>query len=338
MDINSSKNNNLCSAKITRSACAVINQEADALKVMSQSLDDSFTHAVKMVLDCKGSVVLTGIGKAGIIGQKISATLASTGTPSHFIHAAEAIHGDLGRLRADDIVIALSYSGKSSEIVELIDHLKQQDVPMIGMTGNKNSPLAIHSNVTLWLGDLSEACPIGLAPSTSTTCMLAMGDALALTVMQLKDFQAQDFAKFHPGGSLGRQLVTVEQAALFSRGMKLPLAPLDCTLQQAIELAEADTELRHGCILLINDNGTLAGLITDGDLRRGIMQQKNKIHEIPATKLMTANPKVVRPDTLASEALSILHKYRIDELPVVDNDGKPVGLIDVQDVMALKII
>jgi len=316
----------------------ILQREAQAVINMACALDHKFTKAVEKIYRCPGSVVLTGIGKAGIIGRKISATLASTGTPSHFLHAAEAVHGDLGRLRDRDIAIVLSHSGSSEEIVRMIALLKQLDIYMIAITGNRESPLAQHSDITLWLGNLEEVCPLGLAPSTSTTCMLALGDALSLAVMQQRHFQAEDYARYHPGGALGRKLVTVEQAALFSRGEALPTASENCTVQQALQQAEASADLRHGCILLINQQGRLSGLLTDGDLRRGIEQKGPQVHNLPVVEIMTKNPKVVRPDTLASEAMAIFHKYRIDEIPVVDQEKKPVGLIDVQDVVALKIL
>jgi len=316
----------------------LVYQEAAALKAMAEGFDDQFVRVVEMIHGCSGSVVLTGIGKAGIVAQKISATLASTGTPSHFIHAAEAVHGDLGRLQSNDIAMVLSYSGESEEIVRLIALLKQLSVPMIGITGNLKSALAKHSQVTISLGRIEEICPLGLAPTTSTTCMLALGDALALTVMKLRNFKAEDYARYHPGGSLGRKLVTVEQASLFSRGKALPQAPDSDTVQQAIQRAEQNTDLRHGCILLVDSAGRLSGLLTDGDLRRGIAREGSEFHRRKVREMMTKNPKVVYPDTLVSEALAIFHQNRIDEIPVVDQDHKPVGLIDVQDVIALRVV
>lgn len=316
----------------------IVRLEAKAVERLALELDENFTAAAQMIYDCRGSVVVTGIGKAGIIGQKISATLASTGTPSHFVHAAEAVHGDLGRLRGDDIAMVLSYSGESEEIVRLIALLKQLDVRMIAITGNKHSPLAEHSEKMIWLGDLEEVCPLGLAPSTSTTCMLAVGDALALTVMQARNFQAEDYGRYHPGGALGRKLITVEQAALFARGEPLPMASDKCTVQEALQEAQAGAALRHGCVLLVNEAGRLSGLLTDGDLRRGVENKNQQIHNLPVAQVMTKNPKTVKPKTLASEAMAIFHKHRIDEIPVVDDQGKPVGLIDVQDVVALRIL
>jgi arabinose-5-phosphate isomerase len=209
---------------------------------------------------------------------------------------------------------------------------------MIAITSGMDSPLAKYSDVTVSLGKLEEVCPLGLAPSTSTTCMIAMGDALALTVMQMRNFQAEDYAKFHPGGALGRKLVTVEQASLFTQGQNLPTAKDSGTIQQALDQAESKTKLRHGCILLTDTNGRLSGIITDGDLRRAARLKGPNFLNTPVAEIMTKNPTVVRPDTLASQAMDIFHKKRIDEIPVVDPDGKPVGIIDVQDVVALKVI
>ena len=250
----------------------LIRREAQAVASLADHLDDGFSEAISLIYRCTGNVVLSGIGKAGIIAQKISSTLASTGTPSHFLHAAEAVHGDLGRLRSDqDIAIVLSHSGASPEIVRLIALFKQLSITMIAVTGNPRSPLAKHSDVLLSLGRIDEICPLGLAPTASTTCMLALGDALAMTVMKLRDFQAEDYARFHPGGDLGRRLITVEQAAMFTRGKPLPQAPESCTVQQALAQAEAQTEMRHGCILLVDTAGRLTGLLTDGDLRRAFV-------------------------------------------------------------------
>lgn len=316
----------------------VLRREAQAVEALAGSLSEGFKTAAAMIYHCSGSVVLCGIGKAGIIAEKISSTLASTGTPSHFLHAAEAVHGDLGRLREGDIAIVLSHSGESEEIVRLIALLKQLNVPMIAITGNEKSPLARHSQVTLSLGKVEEVCPLGLAPTASTTCMLALGDALAMTVMKMRNFQAADYARYHPGGALGRKLVTVEQAAWFSRGKPLPAAPENCTITQALQKAEQTASARHGCVLLVDDAGKLTGIITDGDLRRGLEKFGVEVGSQPVSTLMTRNPRVVRPDTLASEAMAIFNKFRIDEIPVVDHEGRPVGLIDVQDVLSLKIL
>ncbi len=323
--------------EIVGSIQELILHEGNAVNSMAGVVDEGYVKAVELMLNCKGNVIISGIGKAGIVGEKLSATLASTGTPSLFLHAAEAIHGDLGRVQPNDIVLVLSYSGSSGEIVTLIEHLKQLGATMVGMTGNRNSPLAKYSDVTVWLGDLTEACPHGLAPSTSTTCMIAAGDALALTVMKLRDFQPEDFGKYHPGGALGRQLITVEQAALFNTGKPLPIAPDSCSVQEALNTAENQVGIRHGCIMLVDGSGKLTGLLTDGDLRRGIENKQQEIHNLPVADLMTKGPITVKADTLASAAMAIFKEKRIDEIPVVDGNGVPVGLIDIQDVLALKI-
>ncbi|MBN2064336.1 MAG: KpsF/GutQ family sugar-phosphate isomerase [Sedimentisphaerales bacterium] len=323
--------------EIVANIVELISQEGRAVQAMASVVDQGYVQAVELMLNCKGNVIISGIGKAGIVGEKLSATLASTGTPSVFLHAAEAIHGDLGRVQDKDVVVVLSYSGSSGEIVKLIEHLKALSATIIAITGDRNSPLARHSDVTVWLGNITEACPLGLAPSTSTTCMMAAGDALALTVMKLRNFQAEDFARYHPGGALGRQLITVEQAAFFSRGRKLPIASDGCTVQQALSQAEKIVGTRHGCIMLVDANGQLTGLLTDGDLRRGLENKKQQLHDLPVAELMTHDPVVVRPETLASEAMAIFKKKRIDEIPVVDDKHHPVGLIDIQDVLSLKL-
>lgn len=323
--------------QIIASIAELISQEGRAVEAMAGVVDDGYVRAVELMLNCKGNVIISGIGKAGIVGEKLSATLASTGTPSVFLHAAEAIHGDLGRVQANDIVIILSYSGSSGEIVTLIEHLKALNATIIALTGDRSSPLARHSDVTVWLGDITEACPLGLAPSTSTTCMMAAGDALALTVMKMRNFQTEDFARYHPGGALGRQLITVEQAAFFNRDRKLPIACDKCSVQDALAQAESIVGTRHGCIILVDESGKLTGLLTDGDLRRGLENKKQQLHDLPVADLMTRNPIVVKPETLASEAMAIFKKRRIDEIPVVDDNHLPVGLIDVQDILALKM-
>jgi arabinose-5-phosphate isomerase len=208
----------------------VIQSEAAAIASMTHIVDTSFVAAAQMFYDCRGSVIVTGIGKAGIIGRKISATLASTGTPSHFLHPVEAVHGDLGRLRKEDIVLVLSYGGETDEVSRLINLVKQLEIRMIALTGKKESSLAKYSDVVLCMGEVSEACPLGVAPSVSTTCMLAVGDALAFTVMKARNFGVEDFARFHPGGSLGAKLITVEQSMMFRPGEKLPLAKTTDTI------------------------------------------------------------------------------------------------------------
>ena len=314
----------------------VIQSEAEAIRSVTPVVDASFSKAAEMIYNCRGSVIVSGIGKAGIIGQKISATLASTGTPSHFLHPAEAVHGDLGRLRKNDIVIVLSYGGETDEVTRLINLVKQLEIKLIVVTGDSDSTLSRHADVVLCMGKMSEACPLGVAPSVSTACMLAIGDALAFSVMKARNFSVEDYVRFHPGGSLGAKLMTVEQSMMFRPGEKLPIAEVSDTIMQLFE-KNKDVK-RHGAVMVVDKNGKLAGIVTDADLRRLMTRQGPDAFESKAGDIITAECKRIRVDALAAEATAIFHKYRIDELPVVDADERPVGLIDVQDVLTIKVV
>ncbi len=314
----------------------VIEIEATAISSLTHVVDDSFARAVEMIFNCTGSCIVSGIGKAGIIGQKISATLASTGTPSHFLHPAEAVHGDLGRLRKNDIVLVLSYGGETDEITRMINLVKQLDIKLISITGRNDSTICKYSDISICMGKMDEACPLGVAPSVSTTCMLAVGDAIAFTVMKARNFGVEDYVRFHPGGSLGAKLMTVEQSMMFRPGEKLPIANENDTVEKLLE--DTGNVKRHGAVMVTDKNGKLVGIITDADLRRLITKHKNKCFSLKVGEVMTANCKRIRLDALAAEATAIFHKYRIDELPVVDANDKPVGLIDVQDIITIKIV
>jgi arabinose-5-phosphate isomerase len=314
----------------------VVMSEAKGVAQMANLIDDTFVQAAELIYNCKGSIIVTGIGKAGIIGQKISATLASTGTPSHFLHPAEAVHGDLGRLRREDIVLVLSYGGQTDEILRMVNIVKQLEIKLITITGKKDSRLAEHSDIVLCMGELDEACPLGVAPSVSTTCMLAVGDALALTVMKAREFSVEDFARFHPAGSLGAKLITVEQSMMLKAGEKLPLAKASDTVR--IMLAENSDVKRHGAVMVVDGKGKLFGIVTDADLRRQIAAKGEKVFDCLVKDIMTANCKRIKAGALAAEAMAIFHKHRIDDLPVVDEQDRPVGLIDVQDIVAIKIV
>jgi arabinose-5-phosphate isomerase len=270
------------------------------------------------------------------VGQKVSATLASTGTPSHFLHPAEAVHGDLGRLREGDIVLVLSHGGETDEVTRLINLVKQQDVKLIAITAETDSTLGKYSDVVLSTGRMREACPLGVAPSVSTTCMLAIGDALALTVMKARDFSVEDYVRFHPGGSLGSKLMTVEQSMMFRPGEKLALAEEGDTVEQM--LAKTRDVKRHGAVMVVDGSGKLSGIITDADLRRLMASDGAATFGYRCGDIMTANCKRIRAGALAAEATAIFHKHRIDELPVVDEEGRPVGLIDVQDIVTIKVV
>lgn len=317
----------------------VLGAEAEAIFKLVSAINGDFVLAADWMYRCTenhGCVIVTGVGKAGIIGSKISATLASTGTPSHFLHPAEAVHGDLGRVQPNDLILALSHSGESDEILRLLDPIKQREIRLVSITGDINSRLARHSDIVLCMGKLIEACPLGLAPSVSTTCMLALGDALALMIMKARRFGPEDYARYHPAGALGARLMTVGQTAMFSKGQQLPIAGLDETVEQM--LVHNENLKRRGAVMIVDTQGRLAGIITDGDLRRAVLSQGADLLATPVSRIMTPGCKRVREDTLAAEAMAIFHKHRIDELPVVDADDRPVGLIDVQDIVAIKIV
>ncbi|MCY2931398.1 MAG: KpsF/GutQ family sugar-phosphate isomerase [Planctomycetota bacterium] len=311
--------------------------EGKAITDLVARVGDSFAAAATAVFECQGQVVLTGVGKAGIIAQKISATLASTGTPSIYLHPVEALHGDLGRLQRKDVVIALSHSGASEEIVRLLDHIKARGAVLIALTGTADSPLARYAQTVLDYGRIEEACPHGLAPTVSTTCMLAVGDALALTVMTMRDFKPEDFAVFHPGGSLGRKLIKVEEVMSSRKGQALPLVSEALTVGEAMAEAEAIPR-RTGAMLVVDDDGRLAGILTDADIRRALVKTGAGLLGSPIAAVMKREPKHIHLGELASEALAILNRYRIDELPVVDAQDRPVGIVDVQDLVGMKTV
>lgn len=317
-------------------ARSVIQAEASAIASMAPIIDGAFVKAAQMLYECTGSCIVSGIGKAGIIGRKISATLASTGTPSHFLHPAEAVHGDLGRLRKDDIVMVLSYGGETDEITRLINLVKQLQISLISITGDADSTLSRYSDVVLCMGKVNEACPLGVAPSVSTACMLTIGDALAFTVMKARRFSVEDYVRFHPGGSLGAKLMTVEQSMMFRPGEKLPVVSAAATVRRMLD--ETSDVKRHGAVMVVDERGRLAGIVTDADLRRLLTRQGPAVLDLKVGDVMTANCKRIRADALASEATAIFHKYRIDELPVVDAEDRPVGLIDVQDIVMIKVV
>jgi arabinose-5-phosphate isomerase len=314
----------------------VIACEAKAIESLTRVVDGEFERAVEAIFNCSGSIIVSGMGKAGIIGNKISATLASTGTPSHFLHPAEAIHGDLGRVQQNDIVLALSHSGESDEIVRLIDCIKRREIKLIAITGNAKSSLAKYSDIVICMGMLEEAGPLGIAPSVSTTCMLALGDSLAFTIMKAREFGTEDYARFHPGGAIGASLITVEQSMMFKTGEKLPIAQINDTVGDMFE-KQAGLK-RRGAVMVVDRDGKLAGIITDADLRRAVVEKKSDLFDTKVSEIMTAGCKRVTGETLAAEAMAIFHKFRIDDLPVVDESEKPVGLIDVQDVVLLKVV
>ncbi len=314
-----------------RFARDVIRVEGQTLLDLANRIQDEFCDAVDCLLSCRGRVVVTGMGKAGLIGQKIAATLASTGTSSHFLHPAEAIHGDLGRLHQDDVVLALSFSGETEEMVRLLPSITELRIPMVAITGKPGSSLGASAHITLDLGPIREACSLGLAPSTSTTAMLGLGDALALVLSRVRGFAREDFARFHPGGSLGRKLSKVDE-------VMRPLA--ECRLafdSQPIRQVIIETSKpgrRTGAIMLTNQSGRLTGVFTDSDLARMLETNDDGQLDLPVHEVMTRDPKAIAAGSLLSAAVQVLAESKISELPVVNDQSKPVGLVDITDVVA----
>ncbi|MGC8623897.1 MAG: KpsF/GutQ family sugar-phosphate isomerase [Phycisphaerae bacterium] len=319
----------------------VMRSEATALMHVADRLNDSVPRAIELIYqrtgtDSPGTVVVSGVGKSGLAGQRISASFASTGTPSHFLHPVEALHGDLGRVRRTDVVLLLSYGGETDELTRLMDQLKRLLVPTIAITSRSDSTLGKLADIRIELGIIEEACPLRLAPTTSITCMNAVGDALVLGVMSLRHFSAEDFAVFHPAGSLGRKLLRVKEVMSFKIGENLMVVPTEATLREAMAAEELPGR-RAGAMIVVTMQGTLAGIFTDADLRRRL-RQSSAVMESPMSEVMTVNPKCIAAEALASEALALMNRHRIDELPVVDAQNRPIGLIDVQDVVSLRIV
>lgn len=307
----------------------VLATEAEALGALAQSLDGPFVAACETLAAVKGRVVVSGMGKSGHVGCKIAATLASTGTPSFFVHPAEASHGDLGMITTDDAVIALSNSGETPELSDIIAFTRRFNIPLLGITSRPASTLATQSDVALVLPPIPEACPMGLAPTTSTTMMLALGDALAVALLERRGFTAADFRVFHPGGQLGRRLLKV--ADIMHGGEGLPLVAPDAAMTQVILEMTAKS---LGCVGVVDADGMLAGIITDGDLRRHL--DPNLMHA-PAHQVMTRNPKTVAPSLLAAEALRIMNEKSITSLFVVDH-GRPAGVVHVHDLLRSGVV
>jgi arabinose-5-phosphate isomerase len=318
---------------IIKRAKEVLETEAQAIRLLKARLGKGFIKAIELILKCKGRVVVSGMGKTGIIAQKFSATLASTGTPSLFLHTAEAIHGDLGKVTSDDVVIILSNSGSTQEMKQLLPILKKIGVPIISLTGNSESVLAKYSDVVLDVSVKKEACPLGLAPTASTTATLAMADALAVCLLERKGFKEKDFAFFHPGGALGRRLLLSVQD-IMRQGQTNAIVRED---KLVAEVLLAITRARAGSAIVVDRGGKLKGIFTDGDLRRHLASDKN-LPSRPIKEVMTKNPTVVNKDMLAAQAMRILQSKRIDEVPVVDKFMHPVGLLDVQDLLKAGLI
>jgi arabinose-5-phosphate isomerase len=315
---------------ITANGKIILEQEAHAIHLIAERLDESFSTAVELLALCQGKIIISGMGKSGLIAQKIAATMASTGSTALFLHPADAAHGDLGIVNHNDIVICLSKSGTTEELNFIIPALRQIGAKIIAMTGNQRSFLAQNADITLDTGIEKEACPYDLAPTTSTTAMLAMGDALAISLMQQKNFTQRDFALTHPKGSLGRRL-TVKVSDIMAKGNAVPLVAESASVT---DLILEMTSKRYGVSAVVDSEGVLCGIFTDGDLRR-LVQSGREFLSLSAGSVMTANPKTVTTSTMAKECLDILETWRITQLLVCDTQQHPVGMVHIHDLITL---
>lgn len=314
----------------------VLRMEAQAVLEQVERIDEHFKAAVEMIMACPGRTVITGMGKSGIIGRKMAATLASTGTPSFYLHPAEGIHGDLGMVTEGDVVIALSNSGETGEVLHILPSLRRIGAKLIAMVGNPNSTLAKNSDIVLNVGVTREACPLGLAPTSSTTAALAYGDALALALLSKRKFTASQFAVFHPGGSLGRKLLLTVEDIMHS-GTENPLVKADISVQDALFVI---TDKGLGAVSVVDDDNKMLGVLTDGDIRRGLSKGVDFLKR-PVTELMTASPKTITKEKLAAQALHIMESNRpkpITVLPVVDAENHVIGLLHMTDLVRQGVV
>lgn len=314
----------------------VLRMEAEAVLEQVERIDEHFKAAVEMIMACPGRTVITGMGKSGIIGRKMAATLASTGTPSFYLHPAEGIHGDLGMVTEGDVVIALSNSGETGEVLHILPSLRRIGAKLIAMVGNPNSTLAKNSDIVLNVGVTREACPLGLAPTSSTTAALAYGDALALALLSKRKFTASQFAVFHPGGSLGRKLLLTVEDIMHS-GKENPLVKADISVQDALFVI---TDKGLGAVSVVDDDNKMLGVLTDGDIRRGLSKGVDFLKR-PVTELMTVSPKTITKEKLAAQALHIMESNRpkpITVLPVVDAENHVIGLLHMTDLVRQGVV
>lgn len=296
---------------------------------LSDSLGQDFCEAVRTIGEASGRLIITGVGKSGHIGAKLAATFASTGTPAFFVHAAEANHGDLGMIGRSDVVLAISKGGQSAELKSIIDYTRRFSIPLIALTGNAKGALAKSADVSLLIPNVEEACPLGLAPTTSTLMQLALGDALAIALLEARSFTAGDFKVFHPGGKLGASLTTV--AEIMHVGDRMPLVQMGTSLPEAVRVL---SHKHFGCVAVLGQDGTLAGIVTEGDLARNMSRN---LSELSVDDIMTVTPKVIAPSALASSALATLEKHQIGALIVVDADNHPVGVVHFHDLLRIGI-
>ncbi len=310
----------------------VLRTEANAILSVAGRLGAEFEGAVSLIAGGGGLLIVTGMGKAGLVGQKISATFASTGTPSIFLHPAEAYHGDLGRVGRQDVVLAVSNSGETEEVVRLLPSIRQIGARVVAVTASRASTLGRNADLVLELGRIEEACPLGLAPSATTTAILALGDALALSVLEARGFDKEKFAFYHPGGDIGRKLMRV--ADVMRTGDRNPIVGEETPLPEAIARI---TKARAGAVTIVDRAGKLSGIFTDGDFRR-VMGRDPSLISARIGDVMTKTPVTIAGDRLATEALKVLHEKKIDEVPVVNGSGEPVGMLDVQDLLDVGLV
>lgn len=325
----------------TRFIAEALEAEASSIRAIADRVrtdprtGEDWTRAVELLSACTGLVVVAGMGKSGLVGAKISATMASLGQPSHVVHPAEAVHGDLGRIRSEDAALLLSYSGETEEVVNLALILKADGVRRIGISCRGDTSLAKACDAHLSLGDIVEACPLRLAPTASTAAMLAVGDALALAVSRRREFTHDDFRRRHPGGLLGAGLKGITEVLRFRVGDNLPVVADTCSVQQA--LAAAGEGRRAGALMLVDAGGRLSGIFTDGDLRRNLNSAGVAVLQQPIASVMTRHPCTLPSDALVRDAVRLVRERRLDEIPVVDAEGRPIGLVDVQDLITMRV-
>lgn len=315
-----------------RLAREIVRTEGRTLLELADRLGEEFCHAVALLHSARGNVIVSGMGKAGLIGQKLVATFASTGTRSHFLHPAEAIHGDLGRVHGDDVALILSFSGQTEEVARILPALRELGVAIIAVTGRTDSALGKAAAITLDLGTISEACPLGLAPTASTTAMLALGDALALVLSNLRGFSSADFARFHPGGNLGRKLSRIEE--VMRPLAQCRVARASQTLRETL-VSQSRPGRRTGAVMVVDEAGLLVGIFTDSDLARLLEANRDAAIDGPIASVMTHSPATITASELLTAACDLLSRRKISELPVIDQAGRPIGLIDITDVVGL---
>ena len=318
--------NELTSQEILDLARRTLNVEAEALQMMAQRLGDDFFSAVNRILSASGKLIVTGMGKSGLVGRKIAATLASTGTPSFFLHPGEAFHGDLGMISKEDVILALSFSGETDEVLKIVPFIQSNGNTLISMTGNPNSTLAKNSDIHLDVNVKEEACILHLAPTTSTTAQIAMGDALAIALMKARQFTSMDFARLHPGGSLGRRLLMTVGNVM--RKNDLPIVAADCSATEMIHKVS-----RGGLgLIVIQDGDEIVGIVTDGDIRRAMESRQAEFFSISAIDIATRNPKTINMNAKLIDAEKLMTKHKVNSLLAVDDQGKLQGVIQIYDI------